>query len=41
MKFNVQGSHRLEKCLNLEDFLEKYLKIKSALKKYGKITQRP
>ena len=31
--FNVfQGSHRLEKYLNLEDFLEKYLKIKYGLK---------
>ena len=28
----VQGSHRLEKYLNLEGFLEKSLKIKSALK---------
>ena len=27
-----QGSHRLEKCLNLEGFLEKNLKSKSALK---------
>ena len=27
-----QGSHRLEKYLNIEGFLEKYLKIKSALK---------
>ena len=27
-----QGSHRLEKYLNLEGFLEKSLKIKSALK---------
>ena len=27
-----QGSHRLEKYLNLEGFLEKPLKIKSALK---------
>ena len=26
-----QGSHRLEKYLNLEGFLEKSLKIKSAL----------
>ena len=25
-------SHRLEKCLNLEGFMEKSLKIKSALK---------
>ena len=35
-KFNLQGSHRLEKYLNLEDFLEKYLKIKSGLKSTGK-----
>ena len=28
----MQGSHRLEKYLNLESFLEKSLKIKSALK---------
>ena len=28
----MQGLHRLEKFLNLEDFLEKSLKIKSALK---------
>ena len=31
-----QGSHRLEKYLNLEGFLEKPLKIKSALKSTGK-----
>ena len=31
-----QGSHRLEKYLSLEDFLEKSLKIKSALKNTGK-----
>ena len=31
-----QGSHRLEKYLNLEGFLEKSLKIKSALKSAGK-----
>ena len=31
-----QGLHRLEKYLNLEDFLEKSLKIKSALKSTGK-----
>ena len=31
-----QGSQRLEKYLNLEDFLEKSLKIKSALKSTGK-----
>ena len=29
---HLQGSHRLEKYLNLEGFLEKSLKIKSALK---------
>ena len=32
----VQGSHWLEKYLNLEGFLEKSLKIKSALKSTGK-----
>ena len=37
----IQGSHRLEKYLNLEDFLEMSLKIKYALKSTGKITQRP
>ena len=31
-----QGSHRLEKYLNLETFFEKSLKIKSALKSTGK-----
>ena len=31
-----QGSHRLEKYLNLEGFLEKSLKTKSALKSTGK-----
>ena len=31
-----QDSHRLEKYLNLEDFLEKSLKIKFALKSTGK-----
>ena len=31
-----QGSHRLEKYLNLDGFLEKSLKIKSALKRTGK-----
>ena len=31
-----KGSHRLEKYLNLEGFLEKPLKIKSALKSTGK-----
>ena len=33
---SVQGSHRLEKYLNLEGFLEKSLKIKIALKSTGK-----
>ena len=33
---HCQGSHRLERYLNLEGFLEKYLKIKSALKSTGK-----
>ena len=32
----IQGSHRLEKYLNLEGFLEKSLKIKSAMKNTGK-----
>ena len=32
----VQGSHGLEKYLNLEGFLEKSLKDKSALKSTGK-----
>ena len=32
----MQGSHRLEKYLNLESFFEKSLKIKSALKSTGK-----
>ena len=32
----TQGSHRLEKYLNLEGFLEKSLKIKYALKSTGK-----
>ena len=36
-----QGSHRLEKYLNLEDFLEKSLKIKSALKSTEKSLKRP
>ena len=31
-----QGSHRLDKYLNIEGFLEKYLKIKFALKSTGK-----
>ena len=32
LKIYFQGSHRLEKYLNIHDFLEKSLKIKSALK---------
>ena len=32
----MQDSHRLEKYLNLEGFLEKSLKIKDALKSTGK-----
>ena len=32
-----QGSHRQEKYLNFEGFLEKSLKIKSALKSTGKL----
>ena len=32
----IQGSHRLEKYLKLEGFLEKSLKIKPALKSTGK-----
>ena len=32
----LQGSHRLEKYLNLEGFFEKSLKIKYALKSTGK-----
>ena len=32
----MQDSHRLEKYLNLEGFLEKSFKIKSALKRTGK-----
>ena len=34
VKYNrvVQGSHRLEKYLNIQDCLEKSLKIKLALK---------
>ena len=30
--FHLQGSHRLEKYLNIQDCLEKSLKIKFALK---------
>ena len=36
MAKHSQGSHRLERYLNLEGFLEKSLKIKSALKSTGK-----
>ena len=32
----TQGSHRLEKYLNIQDCLEKSLKIKFALKSTGK-----
>ena len=32
----LQGLHRRENYLNLEEFLEKYLKIKSSLKSTGK-----
>ena len=35
----LQGSHRLEKYLNLEGILEKSLKIKYALKSTGKSLQ--
>ena len=36
MKGEVQGSHMLEKYMNLEGILEKFLKIKSVLKSTGK-----
>ena len=36
-----QGSHRLEKYLNLEGFLEKSSKIKYALKSTGKPLKSP
>ena len=36
VKFVIQGSHSLEKYLDLEGFLENLLKIKSALKSTGK-----
>ena len=39
--FGYQGSHRLEKYLNLEDFLEKSLKMKSAFKSTGKSLKSP
>ena len=32
----LQGSYRLEKYLNIQDYLEKSLKIKFALKSTGK-----
>ena len=37
----LQGSHMLEKYLNIEGFLEKSLKSKYALKSTEKIMQRP
>ena len=36
-----QGSHRLEKYLNIEGFLEKSLKNKYALKSTGKSFKMP
>ena len=36
---SLQGSHRLEKYLNLEGILEKSLKIKSAFKSTGKLSK--
>ena len=33
----VQGSHRLEKYLSIQDYLEKSLKIKFALKIFEKL----
>ena len=36
MSYILQGSHRLEKILNIQGFLEKSLKIKFALKSTGK-----
>ena len=36
LKSLYQGSHRLEKYLDLGGLLEKFLKIKSALKSTGK-----
>ena len=35
----LQGSHRLEKYLNIESFLEKSLKTKSGLKSTGESLQ--
>ena len=32
----IQGSHRLEKCLNIQGCLVKSLKIQSAFKSTGK-----
>ena len=32
MRLDIQGSHRLEKYLNIQDCLDKSLKIKFALK---------
>ena len=37
----LQGSHRLEKYLNLEPFLEKSLKIKLLLKHTHSVSARP
>ena len=34
----MQGLHRLEKYLNIQDCLEKSLKIKGALSWFGKLT---
>ena len=36
LSLSLQGSHMLEKYLNLEGFLEKFMKVKSALKSTGK-----
>ena len=36
-KVFFQGSHRLEKYLNLEGFVEKFLKIKKAMKSNEKL----
>ena len=36
LSWHIQGSHRLEKYLNIQDCLEKSLKIKFALKSNGK-----
>ena len=37
----LQGSHRFEKYLNLEGFLEKSLKIKSTLENHLKALKSP